>query len=218
MNQDDAAAPALPSPAALALIEALPFPTLLADPHGFLVGGNAAAHSLLGCTWGPWGEERAADYYADPADARRVQDALAEAEPGAGRAFEMDLRSVAGERIPVRLHGVAVRDLDGDVVSTVALLQDLRAEITLQRHLEDATRQSIEAERRTINQAQGRKLAHELNQPLTVAMGILEMLIAGPDLPPGIAKRLHKMQEQLDRIATTVRRFREESWPQEDRG
>jgi len=59
-------------------------------------------------------------------------------------------------------------------------------------------------------------LAHELNQPLTVAMGVLEMLASGPDLPEPIARRLGKVQEQLDRIANTVRRFREESRPRED--
>ncbi len=210
------AAPSLPPEAAQALVAALPFPVLSADPHGFLVGGNPAARRLLGCTWGPWGEERAVDYYADPGDARRVREGLLEAEPGRGRTFDVDVRSVAGERIPARLHGVAVRDRDGDVVSTVALVEDLRSEIALQRNLETATRQSIEAERRSGQQAQGRKLAHELNQPLTVAMGVLEMLASGPDLPEPIARRLGKVQEQLDRIANTVRRFREESRPRED--
>jgi len=215
---DGAAVLGLPPAAAQALLDALPFPVLSADPHGILIGGNVAARNLLGCALGPWGEERATDYYGDPSDAFRVRDGLLDAGPGQTRTFDVELRSVAGERIPTRLYGIAIRDRDGDVVSTVALFQDLRSEIALQRHLEDATRQSIEAERRTGHQAQGRKLAHELNQPLTVAMGLLEMIASGPDLPAGLEKRLAKVQDQLSRIARTIQRFREESRSQEERG
>jgi len=217
-SHDGTAFPSLSPDAARALLDAIPFPVLSADPHGILLGGNAAARGLLGCALGPWGEERATDYYGDPSDAFRVQAVLVEAGPGQARTLDVELRSVSGERIPARLYGVAVRDREGDVVSTVALFQDLRSEISLQRHLEDATRQSIEAERRTSHQAQGRKLAHELNQPLTVAMGLLEMTASGPDLPAGLEKRLAKVQDQLARIARTIQRFREESRRQEERG
>ncbi|MBN1336010.1 MAG: hypothetical protein JXB39_08630 [Deltaproteobacteria bacterium] len=207
----------LSSEAALALLSILPFPVLSMDADGFLIGGNPAARTRLGCTWGPWGEERDSDYYVDPDDTLRVREALVEDKQGQGCRFDLDMRDKAGKPLPSRLYGVAVRNLDGDMVSTVVLLQDLGTENKLQEKLEEATRRAIEAEQRMGDQAQGRKLAHELNQPLTVAMGLLEMISTGPDLPEPVTRRLEKIQEQLDRIAFIIRRFREETWPRENR-
>lgn len=210
-------------PAWAALVEAMPFPVLVAGPSGVLVGGNGAAERLLGRTWKPDPAQQREpddldDCFADPAVADRVRTATAEAAPGEARAFDVDLNSVAGERIPARLYATAVRDADGRIAATVAIFQDLRAERALQRNLEEATRQSIDAERRSGQQAQGSKLAHELNQPLTVAMVLLEMLSSGPDLDPALVRRLAKIHDQLDRIKKSILKFREESRSPDSRG
>jgi len=46
---------------------------------------------------------------------------------------------------------------------------------------------------------------HELNQPLTVVMGSLELLSSRDDLPAGVSPRLQRAYVQLQRMADIVR-------------
>jgi PAS domain-containing protein len=200
--------PGVPEGAWAAIVEAMPFPVLIADMHGRFLGGNSAAARLLGCSWDP--PEAAADYYAESTDARQVQAALLDAGPDGAKPIDITLRTVAGKKIPARLFGVALRDAGGTPVATAALFVDRTADLKAQAEFQDAIRRAVVAERRTGHEDQGRKFAHEVNQPLTVAMGQLEMLLAQPGLPEVVEKRIGKVQEQLQRVADSIRRFRQE--------
>ena len=57
------------------------------------------------------------------------------------------------------------------------------------------------------------RISHELNQPLTAAMGTLEMLELRRDLPPDVTPRLKRAYAQLERMAQLARELGELTQP-----
>ena len=184
-----------------------PSPVVASDAQGRILVFNPAAERLLGC---PAEVARRihqfADFHADAREFNRILDGLREAEGEAlSRSFR--LRSLAGEAIPVRGHFHAFRSPTGEIIAVLGIFEDQRETESLFERLEQATRQLIEGERRFEALEKGRALAHEMNQPLTVAMGSLEILASNMELPTGVRVRLDRAYEQLQRMARMVRRL-----------
>jgi signal transduction histidine kinase len=141
----------------------------------------------------------------ESAEVPRLERELSSVAPGEGTSRDIRVRTMLGEQVPVRFYGTSVRSAEGRVVAFVGLLQDMRELNTMTRRLEETTRQLIETEVRAKEAIGGRNMAHELNQPLTVAMGSIELLTTRGDLDEDVQQRLERVYDTLYRMASLVR-------------
>ena len=89
-------------------------------------------------------------------------------------------------------------------MATVGVFRDTRESDSLATRLREATNRLIHSEKRSAAVALAGATAHELNQPLTSVMGIVELLLAGERSEIEI-ERLERAYEQLERMAEIVR-------------
>lgn len=189
------------------LLDVGPAAVIAADLRGRLLVFNRAAEALLG-----YGAAEAlqhlhvTDLYHRPEDARRVLMRI-RAQDNALTPMDITLRARNGELIPVRLRAALLHEASGAVVGTVGAFEDRRETDALSRRLEDAAGQVLASERRAANIAVASEAAHEMAQPLTAAMGNLEMLLMTEDLAPDTTRRLERAYEQLERLKRIVHEF-----------
>ncbi len=188
------------------LVQAVPSPILAANTQGRLLLFNGATERLLGCTRELLQQEHhVGDFFAHQGDVPRLTRALSGSSTGQGISRDLRVRTMLGEQIPVRFYGAGVFNEDGRLEAFVGLLQDMREINTLTQRLEDTTRQLIDTELRAKEVLGARNLAHELNQPLTVAMGSIELVASRTDLPEAVIPRLDRIYQQLSRMAAMVK-------------
>jgi len=85
------------------------------------------------------------------------------------------------------------------------LQDDLAEKLSLQRNL-NSMQQGMLAEHweRTLGQIAS-SLAHELNNPLTAALGTVQLLCMSPTLDPAVKARLHVVDDSLQRASEKLR-------------
>jgi PAS domain S-box-containing protein len=191
------------------LFDASPSPVIGVDLRGRIHLFSRSAEETLGYTAD---EARAhlhvTDLYHRPDDARRVMNALRGEGPAGRPTLELTLRARNGELVPVLLTATLVHDAAGAIVGTLGFFLDRREAISMGARLEEAADQVIASERRAANVSSAAAAAYELSQPLTAAMGHLEILLES-ELPPASRERAARAYAQLERIgriaATLVR-------------
>ncbi len=189
-------------------IDQIPWPMLATDVHGKIVMFNRAARRWFGFSRNPEScVYRVGDLYANRQDAHRVMRALASSPHREPISMEVELKLPNGEKVPVALHAGAIRDEKGNITHTTGIFQDNSEKLSLQQRLEHTTRQLIDTEKRKNTYTQLRWLVHELNQPLTVALGTLEIVNAMTELDEPTQVKLDRIQEQLQRMADSVRKL-----------
>ncbi len=194
------------------LAQSLPHPVVATSREGRFLLFNRAAERLLGAPrQAAMRQHVIGDFFVDPAEVPRLERALSAPQSSDARSHDVRIRTVLGEQVPVRFYGTGVRNERGRVVAFVGLLQDMRELNTLSLRLEETTRQLIETEVRAKEVIGGRNMVHELNQPLTVAMGSIELLATRGDLPEDVLQRLERTYDQLRRMADLVRELPYES-------
>jgi PAS domain S-box-containing protein len=188
------------------LLDAVPAPVMVADLRGNILLVNRATERALGYRAGDaQGRLHVGDVYHRLEDARRVLARLRSRPAGApADASEVTLRARNGELVPVRLTASLLHGPDGAPIGTLGVFEDQREIVSLTRRLEDAARQVEESERRAAGVASIGAVVHELAQPLTAAMGNVEMLLLEDTLPAPAKDRLRRTYEQLDRLRTYV--------------
>jgi PAS domain S-box-containing protein len=200
------------------LLDSVPAPVLVADLRGRVTRINAAAEIALGYRLEETPELTVGDVYHRADDARRVLTRL-NSRVGTDRTldpFDVTLRARNGELVPVRLTAALVRDAAGEPVATIGVFQDRREQLAIERRLEEAAVHIEAAEVRAAGMTSVATVVHEIAQPLTAAMGLVEMLMLDDDLREEQRTRLDRTYEQLDRIrglittlARPLRRVRE---------
>jgi PAS domain S-box-containing protein len=196
------------------LIDATPNPVMATDPKGRVLVFNRVAESTLGYATAYAREHmHVTDVYATPSEARRV---LAEIRGSAGRivhGLEVRLRHRSGEHVPVLLSACEVVGADGAAIATIGVFQDMREQMSLKNRLQATTEQLIATEKRAATIELAGAAAHELNQPLTAVMGIVELCELRPDLDDEVRKKLQRAHAQLARMADIVKSLARTSRP-----
>jgi len=196
------------------LIDATPNPVMASDMQGRVLVFNRAAEAALGYE-SRWARDHmhVTEIYADPGVARRVLSGIRGSPSGMMQAVAVRLRARSGEQIPVLLSAAEVYAADGMPIATVGVFEDQRQEVALRNRLEKTTEQLIASEKRAAAIEVAGAAAHELNQPLTMVMGALEMLEMRADLPEDVHRRVERAYVQLERMAEIVRRLGDTTRP-----
>ena len=187
------------------LIDASPDPILCSDLKGKILLYNRAAEEGLGY---PPLEARTrlhvTELYADEEEAGKILHSIRTSRPRRVEGYRLRIRSRTGETIPILLSAAEIHDREGNPVATVGVFRDTRESDSLASRLREATNRLIHSEKRSAAVALAGATAHELNQPLTSVMGIVELLMA-TDRSESEVERLERAYEQLERMAEIVR-------------
>lgn len=190
------------------LLEACPDPVIAADLRGRVLVFNGAAERLLGYSHAEaMADLHVDDLFAAAGDARRVMARMRAAEDRTITSQKVRLRSRVGEAIEVLLSAALVHDFAGRPVASVGLFRDDRVNRSLASRLAAATEQLVASEKRNAAVAVAGATAHELNQPLTAAMGLLEMSLLEAAQNGAEAERLERAHRQLHRMKDIVSRL-----------
>jgi PAS domain S-box-containing protein len=186
------------------LLDSVPGPVVVADLRGHVLLLNAATERALGYRADEAsGHLHVTDLYHRADEARRVLARLAARERLGSRdaepTFDVTLRARNGELVPVRLTASFLRDRDGQPVATLGLFEDRREQIAIEQRLAESARQVEASERRAAGALAVGTVVHEMAQPLTVAMGNVELLLAA-DLPDDARARLTRTYEHLEQL------------------
>ncbi len=189
-----------------ALLRTSPSPVVASDREGRIVVFNGAAERVFGYRAA---EARdflhVSDLYHRPGDARRVGQRLRVLAPGVPETFELSLRARNGELVPAFLAASRVEDAGRSFL--VGVVTDRRAELALDKRLEDAAGLVVASEQRAASVATLHAAAQDLAAPLTAAMGHLELLLEGPELDDGARRRAERAYAQLERLAHLAAAF-----------
>lgn len=157
------------------LIDASTDAILSSDMRGRILVFNRAAETLFGYTSE---EARTQAHVAElypRGGAREVMRMLREAPNGQISNTRTYARQRSGDLVPVELSAAIVR-VGEEGVATVGLVRDLRERVGVEAELARMRARLIEAEKQSAITALAGATAHELNQPLTVVLGWVELL------------------------------------------
>ncbi len=179
------------------------------DVSGQLLVFNRAAERMFGIS-----AERAraglsvVDLYPQ-GGAREIARLLLEAPSGRVDAVRAYAKSTADDLIPIEVSASRVL-VEGEEVASVALMRDLRERVRVEGELARTRARLLDAEKQTAITALAGATAHELNQPLTVIVGFVDLLrrkAAEPHQAPleAIARETERMAEIVKKIAKLTR-------------
>jgi len=152
-----------------AMLDAVPDGLLTAGPDRRIVMVNETLARLFGYERDEMLQMSASDLYASSADELRVQAAWREWEgEGTKRAIVVTCKRKDASTFPALVHASPVRE-GGAIVSRVAVIRDMTAELHRERVLKQAQRMEI------FGQLTG-GIAHDFNNLLTVIGGNQELL------------------------------------------
>lgn len=187
------------------LIDASPDPIICANLAGKILLYNRAAEEVLGYTQL---EARTRlhvnDLYGDDKEAQIILQKIRLSQMRRVEDHRARIRSRNGETIPILISAAEIHDKEGEPVATVGIFRDTRESDSLASRLRQATERLIRSEKRAAAVALAGATAHELNQPLTSVMGIVEIMLA-VDRSESEEQRLKKAYTQLERMAEIVR-------------
>lgn len=193
------------------LLDTVPVAVVVADLRGRVVLVSEAGQRLLG--YGPREIQaglRVADLYHHREDARTVADRLRGRLAGTvaiDEPIQVELRASNGDLIRARLTVSFLRNRAGVLVGTLGVFQDRREEDGLLARLADVTNQVEIVERRAAGIQVAAAASHELAQPLTAALGQMEMLLLESGLSDAATERAGRVVDLLDRMRRIVLEF-----------
>lgn len=191
------------------LIDASSDAIIAADLRGRLVVFNRAAEKLYGLTAAEARSQLTVRDLYPQGGAQEVMRLLRESPTSQIEAVRGYGRTKSGDLVPIEL-SAAIVQIDGTETATVGLLRDLRERVRVEQELARTRARLTEAEKQSTITALAGATAHELNQPLTVVLGWVELLRRRADDTSrkpleAIAVEAERMSQIVKRIAKLTR-------------
>ncbi len=191
------------------LVEHSPNAIVASDPAGTVLVFNRSAEKL----WGYRHDEvigrlNSADLLMPGAgvEVYRILESSELGEPGYVHNLQTEALSRDGEIIPVGLSASYLME-DGEPVASVGIFQDLRQRLALESRLQEMSAQLVESEKQATLAALAGTTAHELNQPLTTVMGLVELLQFKVADDEPLTAQLQRIYDETERMSAIVRRI-----------
>ncbi len=125
-------------------------------------------------------------------------------EPGFVHDLQTEILSADGEIVPVNLSAAILHEGEEEV-ATVGIFHDLRRRLALETRIEEMSAQLVEKGKQATLAALAGTTAHELNQPLTAIMGLVEMLQLQAE--GRVADQLERVYHETERMSAIVQRI-----------
>ena len=127
-------------------------------------------------------------------------------EPGYVHNLQTEVLARDGQIIPVSLSAAILYEGEEEI-ATVGMFQDLRQRLALESRLQEMAAQLVESEKQAAVAALAGTAAHELNQPLTTIMGLVEMLQFACEENEQLSGQLDRVYAETERMSAIVRRI-----------
>ena len=165
----------------------------ITSQQGAFLDFNQAMLELFGYTREEMFRLDTREVYANPLDRQRFQQEIEQKE--AVRDYEVKFRRKDGVDLDCLLTATVRSDSDGNVLGYQGIVRD----ITEQRRAEKVLREAEQV--RVLAETAG-AVAHEINQPLSVLLGTIEMMMEGEleDVLRGQIASLNRAAQRIDEI------------------
>jgi PAS domain S-box-containing protein len=188
------------------LVEASPDPIVAADLKGQVLLFSRSAEELLGYAEDQVvGRMHVGALYAQSGTASEVLRQMRATEGGHVHGLSVGLRSSKGQPIPVRLSAALVRDGLGRPVASLGIFRDDREHTALSQALVETRSALTTSEQRAATLSLVRQEVQDLSEPLTVALGQLQLLEMDPELANSTRDRLARARQALERMLRDAR-------------
>lgn len=192
------------------LVEASPDPVVAVDLQGQILLFSRAAEEVLGYPADTvLGRMHVGQLYAAAGDASDVLARMKAAEGHRINGHVVRLRSASGESILVQLSAALLHDAMGRAVASVGIFRDDRERLQLAQALENTTDQLVQSEARGSLLDAARAGLAELADPLTEALGRLELATLSPQVDPTLRGQLAQAAAPLDQVLQASRELTE---------
>ena len=191
------------------LVEHSPNAIVAADMEGTILVFNRSAESLFGYASTEVLGRLDASSLLLPGAGQELQRILHSAElgePGYVRNLQTEALAGDGEIIPVSVSAAHLKEAE-QPVAFVGIFHDLRQRLALESRLQEMSAQLVESEKQATLAVLAGTAAHELNQPLTTIMGLVELLQLRVQDDPDLAKQLDRVYAETERMSSIVRRI-----------
>lgn len=191
------------------LVEHSPNAIVASDTSGTVLVFNRSAEKLWGYSQDEViGRLNSSDLLMPGAgvEVYRILESSELGEPGYVHNLQTEALSRGGEIIPVGLSASYLRE-EGEPVASVGIFQDLRQRLALESRLQEMSVQLVESEKQATLAALAGTTAHELNQPLTTVMGLVELLQFKVADDEPLNAQLQRIYDETERMSTIVRRI-----------
>ncbi len=191
------------------LVEHSPNAIVASDPVGTVLVFNRSAEKLFGYRSDEViGKLNSADLLMPGAgvEVYRILESSELGEPGYVHNLQTEALSREGEIIPVGLSAAYLME-EGEPVASVGIFQDLRQRLALESRLQEMSAQLVESEKQATLAALAGTTAHELNQPLTTVMGLVELLQFKVGQDDALTGQLQRIYDETERMSAIVRRI-----------
>ena len=186
------------------IINSIADPLVVTDTEGKINTVNPSLLELLGYSEQELVGKPAGTLLAE-AEAEAEAEAVLLKERGLARIFkgtvvrgsEATCISKSGERIPVSISGQVVKDTLGEIGGVVAVLRDLREARKLQQQL-------VQVEKMSAVGLMAGGVAHELNNPLGVILGYIQLLLGETSKDDPTHQDLKTVESAVHRCKTIV--------------
>ena len=189
-----------------ALIDASPLAIAAGDLEGRIILWSAAAERILGWTAD---EVLGRPYPAVPEDRRgdwlALRERVMSGETVTG--VETDRVTRDGRAIEVSVSAAPITDGRGEIVGTVALIDDLSESRSVEAEVEQLESQLRQAQKLEVVGRLAAGIAHDFNNLLTAIRGNTELILAGGGGGQALERDLREIARSAERAAALTRQL-----------
>ena len=179
-----------------------------ADRAGNIELMNSVAKELFGAYNGEEGKIKHTEQLYPPGKAKEIMKMLRDEKIGGKGKLIIPRTTIVnakGKEIEVEMSAAIIYDETGNESATMAIYNDLKDKIKVEKQLKDTQRQLVQSEKMASLGQLAAGVAHEINNPLTGVLFYASLLLEREDLDKGAKEDLSYIVEDANRCKNIVK-------------